>query len=118
ATLLLCWEKLAVPVRIAVDTTAVVLDNARHVYLRGIPGFTADGWNNAATYCLMNKVNLDEGLGWAKRSVAIGPTFSNLWTEGGLLEALGKKDEAQAIQDKALTLAGEMDLNTLGYQYL
>jgi hypothetical protein len=118
ATLMLCWEKLAVPIRIAVDTTAVVLDNARNVYLRGIPGFSPDGWNNAATYCLMNKVNLDEGLTWAQRSVAMGPSFKNLWTEGSLLEALGKKDEAKPIKDKALTLAGEMDLNNLGYQYL
>jgi tetratricopeptide (TPR) repeat protein len=118
ATLMLCWEKLAVPIKITVDTNAVVLNNARNVYLRGIPGFSPDGWNNAATYCLMNKVNLDEGLAWAKRSVAMGPSFKNLWTEGGLLEALGKKDEAKAAQDKALALAVEADLNAAGYQYL
>ncbi|HEX5010748.1 MAG TPA: DUF2911 domain-containing protein [Planctomycetota bacterium] len=118
ATLRLCWEKLAVPIRISVDTTAVVLDNARNVYLRGIPQFSWDGWNNAARYCLANKVNLDEGLAWAQRSVTMGPNFQNLWTEGGLLEALGKKDEAAAAKDKAMTLAAEADLNTLGYQYL
>jgi tetratricopeptide (TPR) repeat protein len=104
--------------QISVDTTAVVLDNARNVYLRGIPRFSWDGWNSAARYCLMKKVNLDEGLTWAKRSVAMGANFQNLWTEGGLLEALGKKDEAKAVQDKALTLAAEADLNTLGYEYL
>src|SRR5262245_58271422 len=75
ATLRLCWEKLAVPIRISVDTNAVVLDNARNVYLRGIPQFSWDGWNNAARYCLANKINLDEGLAWAQRSVAMGPNF-------------------------------------------
>jgi hypothetical protein len=118
ATLSLCWEKLAVPLHLTVDTNEVVLDNARNVYLRGIPGFTPDAWNAAARYCLNNKVNMEEGLTWAQRSVAMGPGFQNLWTQGGLLEALGRKDEGKAAKDKAMTLAAEADLNQLGYEYL
>ncbi len=118
ATLRLRWEKLAVNVKIGVDTPKVVLDYARDNYLRGINKFYWQGWDNAAKYCLNNKVNLDEGLTWAERSVSMQPSFTNLWTQGGLLAALGRNDEATAVKDKAMALAGEADLNTLGYQYL
>jgi tetratricopeptide (TPR) repeat protein len=118
ATLRLRWDKLAVPLHITVDTPAIVMANARDVYLRGIPGFTWQGWNSAASYALMNKVNLDEALAWSERSVRMEPHFANLWTQGGLLEAMGKGTEAKATKDKALAMASETDLNTIGYEYL
>ena len=118
ATLKLCWEKLCVPVRISVDSVKVVLDNARNVYLRGVPKFMWQGWDNAARYCLANKVNLDEALTWSENSVAMAPNFQNQWTQAGLLDALGRTAEATTIKDKAMALAGEADLNNLGYQYL
>ena len=46
------------------------------------------------------------------------PGFANQWTQAGLLAALGKKDEAATTRDKAMALATEADLNTLGYQQL
>jgi tetratricopeptide (TPR) repeat protein len=118
ATLRLRWEKLAVNLKLSVDTPAIVLDHARNVYLRGIPGFLWEGWNSAAAYCLANKVNLEEGLAWAQRSVGLQANFTNLWTQGGLLAALGRTDEAARVKDKAMALAGEAELNALGYQFL
>jgi len=118
ATLRLRWEKLAVNVKIGVDTPQIVLANARENYLRGINKFSWQGWDNAARYCLNNKINLDEALKWAEQSVSMQPGFANMWTQGGLLAALGRNDEATAVKDKAMALAGEADLNNLGYQYM
>jgi len=118
ATLKLQWENLAVPVKLSVDTDAIVLAYARNTYLRGVSKFSAAGWDNAAKYCLARNVNLNEALGWAQQSVSMQPGFGNLNTLAGLQSALGKTAEATATREKAMALAGEADLNVLGYQYL
>ena len=118
ATLRLHWEQLAVPIRITVDTPKVVLDNARNNYLRGVNKFSWQGWNNAARYCLQNKVNLDEALEWSANSVAMQERFENLWLRARLLDATGKTADAQTTRDRALTLGAEADINTAGYELL
>lgn len=112
------WDTLAIPFRVAFDTPNIVLANARDSYLRDRPGFTAAGWANAARYCLQTGLNLEEGLSWAKQSVAMGPSYSNLSLQAALLEKLGRGDEAVALRAQALPLATEAELNTLGYQQL
>lgn len=118
ATLSLRWGELAVPIRLAVDTDEIVLDIARDEYLRGLPAFSWQGWNNAAEYCLRNGVNLEEGLAWAERSVQRGANFTNVSTMAALLEELGRLDEAEAARDQALAVATEAELNGLGYRSL
>jgi predicted negative regulator of RcsB-dependent stress response len=118
ATLQLHWEKLAVPLKLSVDTDTLVLANARDNYLRGRSGFYWQAWDNAAKYCLSKKTHLEEGLEFAKKSVAMQAGFGNLTTEAGLLAALGKTDEANAAKEQAMAVASEADLNALGYQYL
>jgi hypothetical protein len=118
AVLSLRWERLAVPLTLGVDTDAVMLAYVRDEYLRGIPGFSWQGWDNAAEYCLRNGINLEEALQWSQRSTGISATMTNLTTQAGLLEKLGRKDEAAALRDQALALATEPELNALGYQHL
>jgi hypothetical protein len=118
ATLQLRWEKLAVPVKLATDTHAHVLAHAREDFLQGRSGFYWQSWNAVAKYCLDNQTHLEDGLGFAQRFVAMQPGFGNLWTQAGLLAALGRPDEAAPLREKALALAGETDINTLGYEYL
>jgi hypothetical protein len=118
ATLQLHWEKLAVPVKLGVDTDSLVVAKAREDFLQGRSGFYWQSWDNAAKYCLAHKTHLEEGLSFAEQSVSMTPGFANQWTQAGLLAALGKKDEAATTRDKAMALATEADLNTLGYQQL
>jgi hypothetical protein len=58
ATLALKWEKLKVPVKIDVDTPAVVMASMRSE-LRGIAQFTWQPWNQAARYWVDHGGNLD-----------------------------------------------------------
>ena len=118
ATLQLRWEKLAVPVKLGVDTHALVVAKARDEFLHGISGFYWQSWDAVAKYCLNNKTHLEEGLGFARQSVSMSPSFSNQWTQAGLLAALGRRDEASASREKAFALATEFDINRLGYEYL
>ena len=111
------WEKLRVPIRIDVDTKDVVLASIRSE-LRGLPRFFWQGWNQAAAWCLRNDVNVDEALEWSKRSVGMAETFQNLRVRAALLEKKGDAKTAQALRDKSLKIATEVDLNAYGYQLL
>ncbi len=118
ATLSLRWSDVRVPVRITTDTHAIVLEGARTSYLRNLPAFSWQGWNNAADYCLRNDVNLEEGLTWAENSVRRVANFTNVSTKAGLLEKLGRAEEAAAAREQALNVTTEAELNSLGFRHL
>jgi tetratricopeptide (TPR) repeat protein len=111
------WVELAVPVRIAVDTPAVVVESLRS-QLRGLPRFSWQGWNQAAAYCLQHGVNLEEAMQWADRSIAINENFTNLRVKAGLLEKKGDTKAAAELRAKSLQIATESDMNTYGYRLL
>src|SRR5262252_1974456 len=52
------WEKVRVSIPIEIDTRAVVVASLRSE-LRGLPRFSWQGWNQAASWCARNDVNLD-----------------------------------------------------------
>jgi len=92
--------------------------NEMAVQLTGIPGFFWEGWNQAAIYCYVNGVELEQGLEWADRSIGIAKNVTNTFTKALILSALGKNDEASKLKAEAFTNAAEDDVNTLGYQLL
>jgi len=115
AVLWLRWDKLRIPIAIGADTRSHVLAKARDEYLRGAAGFTWQGFNQAAQYALRSKSNLDEALQWANRSTGMVENFANLRTKAAVLEAMGRNQEAAPLQARAMTIATEADINTLGY---
>jgi len=116
AVLSLCWEKMRIPIPIAVDTRSQVLVHARDEFLRGPAGFRWQGFDQAAQYALRNGGDLNEALKWANKSTDIAQTFTNLHTKGSVLDALGKKEEAAPLYAKAMKMAAtEAEVNTLGY---
>ena len=111
------WEKLNVSFKVDVDVKNVVLASIRKE-LTGLAGFYWQPYNQAAAYCLQNDINLDEGMKWADKSISISKTFSNLRVKAGLLNKLGKTEEAGKLIDDAWKVATENEINLLGYQYL
>jgi tetratricopeptide (TPR) repeat protein len=116
-SMVLRWEKLAVPIKVEVDTPAVVVDALRSE-LRGLPRFGWQSWNTAANYCLQNGVNTDEAIAWADRSIQMNENFTNLQTRAGLAEKKGDSAKAAQLRTKALSIATEADINAYGYQLL
>jgi len=116
-TAVMRWDKLAVPVRIEIDTPAVVVESLRRE-LRGVPRFSWQGWNQAAAYALRNDVNLDEAMQWADRSIQINENFANLRTKAGLVEKKGDTKLAADLRARAMRIATEADINAYGYQLL
>ncbi len=71
ATLALAWEELAVPIRIAVPNAIELYAENLRRELRSAPGFTAEGWQQAAQYLVEHKVHLDWAEAWAQNAVSL-----------------------------------------------
>ncbi len=117
ATLVLAWERLAVPIAIEVDTPRVVMASMRSE-LRGRAGFTGESWTQAAAYWLRNGGPLDEALRMIDRSIGMGATYGNLMVRADILEKQGNAAGAREARAKAQPLATENDLNQAGYRLL
>jgi len=101
ATLALTWEKLRVPVTIAVDTKTRFLANAKDAVAKA----KADDWQTplaAARYLYDNKYALDDAGVWIDKSIATKATFGNLSVKANALAAAGKAKDAVATAEKAL----------------
>ena len=107
--LVLHWEELEVPVRIAVDTPGAVLAQMERE-LRGVSGFYAEAWDQVAAYALDHGRRLDEAVAWADRSIELMPSFSNRMTKAALLDALGRESEADVLREEAYAEASADDV--------
>jgi hypothetical protein len=115
ATVTMRWDKVAVPFRVAVKTDELTAQHV-HLQLRGVAQYTWDGWNDAATYFLTHKTNLDEALQYSGRSIAVEERFENVMTKASILEALNRKDEATAARNQAMGMASVVQLHGYGRQ--
>lgn len=110
ATVALKWEELQVPFSITVDDVPARWVAKMRSELRGYTGFTWENWQQAADYCLQNKINLPEALTWAERGA--GPNFGGdsqvlaLATLARAQVANGKDADAAKTWDKAIALPG------------
>ena len=117
ATIALSWEKKQIPVKVEVDVHEIVLASMRDE-LRSTPGFTWQGWNTAANYCLNNNINHEEAITFADNAIQRGGGFPALATKSGLLIQLDRGDEAEKLMANAMNQATNQQLNTYGYTLL
>ncbi len=113
--LTLRWEKVAVPVKIGVNTHEIV-EQSLHTQLRGLAQYTWLSWDDAANYLLVEKTDYEQALKYADTSLQNEERFDNLMTKSQVLEAMGRKDDATAAKNKALTLANAIQLHTYARQ--
>ena len=115
ATLTMSWEKLAVPVKIGVNTKELV-QASLHKQLRGFAQYTWDGWDDAANYLLANKLSMDDALNYCDRSIQVEERFDNLFTKSKVLTAMGKKDDADKTLNAALAKASALQMHSYARQ--
>jgi hypothetical protein len=92
------WERVRIRVPITVDTKGHVTAS--------IEKATNDAWRphaGAASYYL-NAGDLDRALAFADKSIAIQSNWRNEWVRAQILGKKGKKAEATAAANRALTL--------------
>ncbi|RYY90694.1 MAG: DUF2911 domain-containing protein [Chitinophagaceae bacterium] len=122
ATVTLSWEKLSIPFKIEVDQLREQLE-AFVSESQNPRGFTAQGLNVAANWCLQNNYGLDKGLEWATLASSSNfpgdPTsFAALSTKAAILEKMGRPEEAWTVLEGALPYGSVNQLQQLGRQLL
>jgi len=109
------WEKIAVPFKVSVDVDSVTQASLKK-QLRGLSQYTWMSWDDAATYLLTEKKDLNDALTYSNNSIAIEHRFDNEMTKSKVLAALNRKDDAAVAQKKALELASPLQLHMYARQ--
>jgi len=103
------WDKVAVPFKVAVNLPQTV-EASLHNQLRGLSQYTWDAWDDAATYMVDNKMDLNEALKYEDKSIQNEERFENLMTKSRILDATGQTEQATAIRNKALAMGNAQQL--------
>jgi tetratricopeptide (TPR) repeat protein len=114
-TVTMKWEKMSVPFRVSVTAADTVFPSIRN-QLRGRAQYSWSPLNDAASFALTKKTNLDEGLKWADLSIQNEERFENLTTKADILKAMNKADEANKIWTHALEIATPQQVYSHGRQ--
>lgn len=115
ATIVMRWDKTAVPFKVEVNTPEIVDASLRN-QLRGRVQYEWQSWDEAAGYLIQNKVNPEEALKYADQSIQIEEHFENLVTKARALDMLNRPDEATAIRNKALAIGSATQVHVYGRQ--
>ncbi len=122
AVVTLSWEHLSIPFKVEVDLLKQQFE-AFVTESQQPRGFTSQSLNIAATWSLQNNYELTKGLEWATLATGSNfpgdPTsFAALVTKAGLLDKLGKTEEAGAVIKTAMTYGNMNQLQQLGRQLI
>jgi hypothetical protein len=109
------WEKVAVPFKVQVNVNDIVTASI-HQQIHGINQYYWEGWDDAAQYFLVNKINLDEALKYEDQSIQAEERYDNLMNKSKVLEAMGRKQDADSFRAKALDKANALQLYIYGRQ--
>ena len=109
AVVALNWADKTIGFEVGVDLETSTLASLRR-QLQSKAGWSWQGWNEAANYCLANDFNHQEALGWATRSVFMTPTPQNLITKARLAGKLGMKSEKYPDETAGAMASLENDL--------
>ena len=122
AVITLSWEKLSIPFKVEVDYLkqqfeALVAESQHPT------GFTSQGLNIAAGWCVQNNYQLEKALEWATIATSANfpgdPTsFPALSTKATILSKLNKFDEAASVIKTALPFGNAGQLQQFGRQLL
>lgn len=117
ATAVLSWGKKRIPFKIEVDVTNVVLADIRKK-LENQPGFNRQSWEQAANFSLNNGGDLNEALGWINNAISgqfySQQNFNNTQIKAGILNKMGKEDEAMTLMDAFMSNATVLERHQYG----
>ncbi len=109
------WDKVALPFKVEVKVNDLVTASI-HRQMHGLNQFYWEGWNDAADYFLTNKINLDEALKDEEQSIQAEERYDNLLNKSKILDAMGRKQDAEMFRTKALDKASALQLYFYGRQ--
>jgi len=95
----LAWEKIRLSFKVDFNTLGKVQASVG----------SWQSLNSAARFTLDNKMDMEDGLSWIERSIALDKNPWNLQTKAELLAQTGKVDEAIITAQEAVKTAQEKD---------
>ncbi|HMW34751.1 MAG TPA: DUF2911 domain-containing protein [bacterium] len=113
AVLSLLWEKVKIPFKVSIDAKKEQIEVFRKAFNSAKFYVYWQNMHAAANYCLVNNINLEEGMGWSERSINdfFGEAnFSTLSTYAGFLEKFNRKKEADSVMQKAFPLGTALQI--------
>jgi tetratricopeptide (TPR) repeat protein len=111
----MAWEKIAVPFKVSVNVHEVVEASLKK-QLRNLSQYTWMSWDDAANYLLAEKIDFDDALKYANKSIENEDRYDNELTKSKALTALNRKDEAATAQKKALDMANPLQIHMFARQ--
>jgi Protein of unknown function (DUF2911)/Tetratricopeptide repeat len=108
-TVTMRWEKVAVPFKVHINVNDIVTASIREQQF-GMNQYYWEGWDDAAGYFLANKINLDEALKDEDKSIQAEERYDNVLNKSKILDAMGRKDDADKFRAKALDMASPVQL--------
>jgi hypothetical protein len=115
------WERWKIPFTVGIDVPGTTLEYIK-TQMTGALGFDPPSLEEAAQWCLNQKVNLDGALQWITTATdpqfVAKPSFKALSIKAGILELQGKSAEALAIMEKAMESGTVLELHGYGRQLL
>lgn len=109
AVVTMSWDKVAVPFKVQVNVNDIVTASI-HQQIHGLNQYYWEGWDDAAGYFLANKINLEEALKDEDQSIQSEERYDNLLNKSKILEAMGRKQDAEMFRTKALDKASALQL--------
>ncbi|MBD5780560.1 DUF2911 domain-containing protein [Pelagicoccus sp. NFK12] len=107
AVLSLDWEKKSIPIRIKVDTDAIVLASLKQ-QMRNAHGFRYQNIMDAANYLLANDLELELALEWSEIAISrpwVGRKLPETYElKAKILDKLGRTSEAAAVRAQISSL--------------
>ena len=117
----LLWENWKIPMTIGVDLNATTLASIQS-QMSGAMGFDPASLEAAARWCLTHEVNYTQALTWIETAVspALGgiERFEAIAIRAGLLEKMGREQEAATVVNTALQNAKPAEVHNYGRQLL
>jgi DUF2911 family protein len=115
-TVTMRWERIAVPFKIAVNTSEIVQASLRDQQLHSRLQYFWSSWNDAGVYLLDHNLSPQDALTYSDKSIQLEERFDNLITKARALDRLNRIDEATAVRNKALAMGNVTQLNSYGRQ--
>lgn len=117
ATVKLKWEKIEIPFKVSVDVHERMRESLRK-QLRALAGYTWMSWDDAANYLLAEKIDLNDALVYAEKSIETEDRFENEITKSKVLTAMNRRSEAAAAEKKALELGTPLQVHGFARELL
>jgi hypothetical protein len=114
ATVLIRWEKVAVPFTVEVPNVETVWRSKVDAAIAAAPNDEGIPLQVAGAYA--NDDKWDEALKWVDQSIKVKATFPNLATKARYLYAAGRKDEALKVADQAIAKGKADKVDTTNFE--